>query len=133
MTRNERLASRLFLIAAVYGVLALFPQYFMMPAIEERFPPPMTHPENFYAFIGIALVFQWVFFLISRDVARYRALMLPAAAEKFVFFGTLAMMFAQHRVPAVALLPAVVDLVFGLLFVFAFLGTRQPHIETDAG
>lgn len=124
MTRQERLASRLFLAAGIYGILALLPQYFMAGTLGEMFPPPMTHPENFYAFIGIALVFQWVFLIISTDVQRYRVLMLPSAAEKLVFFVTIMVLFLQGQVSAVATVPAVIDLVLGMLFLWAYAGTR---------
>jgi hypothetical protein len=38
-------AKRVFLIAGVYGVLVLAPQYFLEARIGRDFPPPITHPE----------------------------------------------------------------------------------------
>jgi len=57
-------ATRVYLIAAIYGFLVLVPQYFL----EASLVPPTTHPEQFYGFVGLALVWQFVFVMISRDV-----------------------------------------------------------------
>ena len=70
-------AKRVFLIAAVYGVIALIPQYFR--------PAPAERAEFFYGFIGIAIAWQIVFFLISRDPVRFRRLMLVGIVEKIAF------------------------------------------------
>ena len=69
--------SRMFRWAAVYGVLVLAPLYAL--------PLPARQPEITLGFIGVALVFQWVFWIVGSNPARYRALMLPAVLEKLVF------------------------------------------------
>ena len=125
--QREKWISRLFLIAGIYGIAALLPNYFMEDQLAALFPPAMTHPENFYAFIGVALVFQWIFLIISSDVQRYRLLMLPAAAEKLVFFATILAFFLQGRVSSLATVPAVIDLLLGILFLLAFLKTPPRH------
>ena len=51
-------AKRVFFIAAVLGVIVLAPQYFMEAKVGRDFPPPITHPEHFYGFIGVALAWQ---------------------------------------------------------------------------
>ena len=62
-----RFARRVFVIAGVYGVIALIPQYFL--------PAPAQRTEFFYGFIGIALAWQVLFFVIATDPVRYRAAM----------------------------------------------------------
>ena len=51
-------ARRTFLVAAVYGVIVLLPQSFMEAAIGRDYPPPITHPEHFYGFVGVALAWS---------------------------------------------------------------------------
>jgi len=64
--RSVTFARRVFAAAGIYGVLVLAPQYFMEGRIGRDFPPPITHPEHFYRFIGVALAWQ-VLFLVSRE------------------------------------------------------------------
>ncbi len=52
-------AKRVFLVAGVYGLAVLFPQYFMEGQTGRDFPPPINHPEYFYGFIGVALACRW--------------------------------------------------------------------------
>jgi len=56
-----------YLIAGIYGILILVPQYFLETKTGIDYPPPITHPEYFYGFIGVAIVFQILFLVISRD------------------------------------------------------------------
>ena len=62
-----RFASRVFRIAAIYGLIVLVPQYFMEGKIGRDTPPPITHAEYFYGFVGVALAWQPAFLLIARD------------------------------------------------------------------
>jgi len=43
-----RLAKIVFLIAGIWGVLAITPLYFMFDVISRNDPPPITHPGFFY-------------------------------------------------------------------------------------
>lgn len=112
-----------FLIAGIYGILALLPQYFLENRVGEDTPPPITHPEFFYGFIGVALAWQVAFILISRDPARYRPLMIPSVLEKFLFGVACIVLFAQDRLGTQMLAAAGVDLVLGVLFIVSFLKT----------
>lgn len=117
-------ASRIFLVAGIYGIVALLPQYFMEARIGSLFPPAITHPENFYGFIGVALAWQFAFLVIARDVARYRLLMLPATFEKLSFGLAGWILFAQERVAGAVAAAATVDVLFAALFLFAYRITR---------
>jgi hypothetical protein len=112
-----------FLAAAIYGIVALLPQYFTERLIGRFFPPSITHPEYYYGFIGVVIVFHLVFLVISKDPARYRPLMVLAAAEKFVFGVPCVLLYLQGRVALFVLVAAVVDLAFGVLFVVAYRRT----------
>jgi hypothetical protein len=121
---NSRFAKRVFLVAAIYGIVAVFPQYFMETKLGIDFPPPLNHPEHFYGFLGLALAWQFAFLLIAKDVVRYRLFMLPAAFEKLSFGVAVLALYAQGRVVALAAGAAVIDLVFALFFLLAFRATK---------
>ena len=125
MAPSTRFAERVFRLAAIYGILVLLPQYFMEERIGRDFPPPITHPEHFYGFIGVALAWQVVFLIIARDPVRYRPIMLAAILEKLAFGGAaLALFLAQRLAPSV-LAAGVVDLVLAALFLVAYRRTGE--------
>lgn len=114
-----RFARTVFNVAGVYGVLVLVPQYFMEDKVGRDFPPPVTHPEHFYGFIGVALAWQILFFIIARDPARLRPAMLPAILEKLAFGIAAVVLFVQGRLAAPILGAGVIDLIFAALFFVA--------------
>ena len=125
VTPGDRFARRVFLIAGVYGVLIVLPQYSLEARIARDFPPPITHPEYFYGFIGVALAWQVAFLLIARDVQRYRLMMLPAILEKVTFGVAAVLLYSTGRVAGSLLAGGIVDLVFAALFALAFRATRS--------
>lgn len=124
MTRNAKLASRIFLAAALYGIAVLAPQYFLEAKVGRDFPPPITHPEHFYGFLGVALAWQLAFLLIARDPVRYRLFMLPAIAEKLAFGIAAPVLFLLGRAPAPVAFFGGVDFLLAALFLAAFRATR---------
>jgi hypothetical protein len=116
-------ARRLFLVAGVYGILALLPQYFLEARIGRDDPPAITHPEYFYGFIGVGLAWQVLFLIISRDPSRYRLAMIPGLLEKLGFGGVAVILLLQHRIAPVTAGFGCVDLVLALLFLIAFRRT----------
>ena len=128
MQPSVRFARRVFLFAAVYGVLVLLPQYFLEERIGRDTPPPITHPEYFYGFIGVALAWQLVFFVISRDPVRYRPLMLPAIVEKGSFGFAAIALFLTGRLSGQMLGAGLLDLLLGTLFALSF--ARTPRRDT---
>ena len=79
---QDRLARIVFRVAGIYGILILAPQYFLEKRIGHDLPPPITHPENYYGFIGVALAWQILYLLISGDPKRYRSIMIVGAFAK---------------------------------------------------
>ena len=65
-------AKWVFLLAGIYGLLVVTPQFFLEQRVNRDYPPAITHPEYFYGFAGVALAWQVAFLIISRDPARYR-------------------------------------------------------------
>lgn len=113
-----------FLIAGIYGVLAVGPMYFLESRFPADAPPAITHPEFFYGFIGVTLAWQLAFLVISTDPPRYRLLMLPAMFEKFSFVVAATVLMLQGRLAGVVFGFAMVDFVLGTLFLVTFLKTK---------
>ena len=97
--------------AAIYGVLVLVPMY--------AIAPPTARPDTYYGFIGCALVFQWLFWIIGGDPLRYRSLMLPSIAEKLVYAVPALVLASRGTAPAIVVPFAVMDLLLGTGFLIA--------------
>ena len=119
----SRFSQRVFTWSGIYGLVVLTPQYFLASRIGRDTPPPITHVEYFYGFIGIALAWQIVFLVIGRDPVRFRPLMVPAVLEKLAFGVPAIALFAQGRLPGSVLFFGLVDLLLGTLFVMGRLVT----------
>lgn len=121
---------RLFLLAGIYGLIMLLPQYFLEAKTGRDFPPPITHPEYYYGFIGVALACQVLFLIIAQDPVRYRLMMIPAVLEKASFGIASIILFLLGRVPSLMLGFGIVDMILGALFVVAYFKTpasRRPE------
>jgi hypothetical protein len=120
-------ARRLFMVAAIYGIVGLVPQYFMEGKLGRDFPPAITHPEHFYGFLGVALAWQLFFLILAGDPVRYRMAMLPSAFEKTSFAIATIVLYLQGRAAAMVAAAGAVDLVFAILFVVAFRRTATSR------
>jgi hypothetical protein len=115
----------IFWVAGIWGVLTLTPLYFIFNLIGQKDPPPITHPAFFFGFVGAALAWQFVFFIIATDPARYRPLLMPSVFEKFSYGIAVVILIAQGRMHSSDLLFGGVDLLLGTLFVIAYLKTPR--------
>ena len=131
MLSNPRFASRVFLIAGIYGIIVLAPQYLVEAGVGMQLPEPLRNPEHFYGFVGLALVWQLVFLLISRDVVRYRPLMLIAVLEKAAFGVPVLLLYARGRVSAAVLSFGLIDLVLGVLFAVAYFAVSPDGSASE--
>jgi hypothetical protein len=120
-----RFAKWVFLLAGASGVLLIVPLYFLEKRLGEDYPPPINHPEYFYGFLNVALVWQMVYFVIGADPVRFRPLMLLGALGKASVFVTLFVLYAMQRVVGTSVAVSMFDLVWSLIFVIAFLRTPQ--------
>ena len=122
------MAKIIFRIAGIWGFLILTPLLFLRDRIGISTPPEITHPEYFYGFLAVALLFQALFLLIATDPPRHRPIMPIAVVEKFSYVILIYWLTATHQSPANLAIFATIDLVLGLLFLFAFLKTPpQPR------
>lgn len=120
-------ARRVFLIAGIYGLVVLVPQYFLEGRIGRDTPPPITHPEFFYGFIGVAAAWQVAFLIIARDPVRYRLMMIPSMLEKVSFGAAAIILFWQGRLAPAMLAGGLIDLVWAVLFILAWRATSPTE------
>ncbi|HEX8325211.1 MAG TPA: hypothetical protein VF595_15015 [Tepidisphaeraceae bacterium] len=114
-------ARRTYRIAAIYGLIVTLPAYFL----ESRLNPPVSHPEQYYGFLGVVLAWQGAFWLIGGDPLRYRPLMPVTWVEKAGFAIPAVILFLQGRVDAAVLAVGLIDAGLCVAFVIAFIVTGR--------
>lgn len=117
-------AKVVFRVAGIYG-LPLAALFFLEGFIGRKFPPAVNHPEFYYGFAGLVVLFHVLYLIMSTDVLKYRALMPLGAAEKFLFGIPTVVLFLQGRVAFPIVVGAVLDLGWGVLFVASYFYTSQ--------
>jgi hypothetical protein len=119
----DTFARRVYAAAGIYGLIVLVPQYFMESRIAREMPPAITHPEYFYGFVGLAVVWQLCFLAIARQPVRLRPIMPVTVLEKLAFGIPAVVLHAQGRLATATLAFGILDLVLGALFVLAYRRT----------
>jgi hypothetical protein len=120
-----KFAKYTYLIAGIYGIVVLLPMYFLKDYVGQENPPPITHPEFFYGFVGVALAWQFAFLIISRDPLKYRSLMLISILEKAAWGIPVVILYLQSKVSVSMLAAGISDLIWGALFVVSYLKTAR--------
>lgn len=115
-----KFAKWVYLVAGVYGLLVLVPQYFLESRNGIAYPPVINHPEYYYGFVGVAIAWQVGFLIISRDPSRYRLMMIAAVIEKYSYGIAVLILFWQARIANMILVTGVIDLVLGTLFAISY-------------
>ena len=123
-----KFAKLAFWIAGIWGLLILTPLYFLFDSIGRNNPPPITHPDFFYGFVGVALAWQIAFIVIATDPVRFRPLMIPSVFGKLSYAIAVFVLVSQERVHKPALAFGGVDLLLGILFVVSYF--RAPTRAT---
>ena len=131
-----KFAKLTFLIAGIYGIIALVPMYFMErkiaaqgTAIAGSATELLSRPEFYYGFLGVALAWQFVFLIMSKDPMRYRPLMLVAVLEKVGFGLAVPLLFLENRAASELIAPAVIDMLLGVLFLVSYALTVKKSEE----
>jgi len=124
-----KFAKTVFLIAGIYGLIVLVPQFFLERKIGVDTPPPITHAEFFYGFVCVAVAWQVLFLILSRDPIRYRPVMVPAVLEKIGFPIAFLVLYLQGRVAPTIFIPASLDLVLLFLFIAAY--RKTPAVDSS--
>jgi hypothetical protein len=118
-----KFAKRVFLIAGIYGLIVLLPLYFLEEKTGRDYPPPITHPEYYYGFIGVAAAWQVLLLIISRDPVRYRPIMILPMLAKGSFVVAVTILFLQQRVSSTTFGASMIDLLLIILFLVAYVKT----------
>lgn len=118
-------ARRVFLIAGIYGLIVVLPLYFLEEKTGRDYPPPITHPEYYYGFVGVTAAWQVLYLLISTNPVRYRPMMIPPMLAKGSFVVAVTVLFLQQRVPSTMFGASMIDLLLVILFFFAYLKTPK--------
>ncbi len=127
VTPSPRFARRVFLSAGIYGLLVMPPMYLLEHRIGIDTPPPITHPEYFYGFIGVTIAWQVLFLCIARDPVTYRLLMLPCILEKLSFVPVVFFLVLEGRAGTQLLPFGLIDLVLAILFMLSYAKIRLPR------
>lgn len=117
-------AKWVFRLAGIYGIVTVAPLYFLEGAIT-RATGAISHPEYFYGFVGLCVVWQIMFLLISRDPSRWRPAMPVALLEKLSFSLPVFALYAVGRVDSSVTVFASVDLVWAALFATAYIRSED--------
>ena len=120
-----KFATIVFRVAGIWGVVVITPLYFLFDVIGRQDPPALTHPGFYYGFVGCALAWQLAFLVIATDPVRYRSLMIPSMVEKFAYGPMIGILVMQGRTNSRDLVFAATDTILGILFVVAWMKTRQ--------
>jgi hypothetical protein len=123
-----RFARWVFLLAGISGVIVVAPPYFLERWAGEFDPPPVNHPEYYYGFVGVVLVFQLLYLLIASDPVRFRPVMLFGALGKSSFAIAVAALYAAGRASPLWLGLAAMDALLIVLFVIAYLLTPKSYL-----
>ena len=119
----KRHAKLIFTVAGMWGVLILVPLYFLESLINAQQPPAITHPEYYYGFLGVTLVWQFVYILIGRNPTRYRPVMILAILAKTSYWLAVLILFLLGRVQTQVFVVSLPDLLLTILFAIAYSTT----------
>lgn len=120
-----RFARIVFRTAGIWGLLILTPMYFLYDTVGRQYPPPVTHPDFYYGFLGVTVAWQVAFLVIGSDPVRFRPLMPVAMLEKFGYLAMLTTLYALRRLELGQLALVIPDATLGVLFVMAFMKTPR--------
>ncbi len=122
-----KFAKIVFLVAGIYGILIVAPLFLIEGVIDTTQPPAITHPEYYYGFACVTLVWQVLFLVLSSEPLRYRPMMLVATLEKASGIAFI-LLVLLHRSPP-SMLIGIVDVLLGLLFLIAYARTAPTRVQ----
>jgi len=120
-----RFARWTFIGGGIWGISVLTPIYWLVDVTGRSYAPPTDYPHFFFGFLGVAMAWQIAFLIIGSNPTTFRPLMIPAILEKFIYVGTLGVLYASGRISGTDAQAAVPDFLLGLLFVVSFGKTRR--------
>jgi hypothetical protein len=129
----KRFASVLFYVAAVYDAVLGVAFVALAPAIFDAFGVTRPNHLGYVQFPGLLLViFALIFLRIARAPQRNRGLIVYGILLKASFCGVVLWHWLLHEIPGMWKPLALADAVFGVLFVWAYIGlagtARNPAV-----
>jgi hypothetical protein len=118
-----KFAKVVFAVAGTWGIVVLTPLYFLFDLTGLPYPPPTSYPHFFYGFLSVAMAWQFAFFVIASNPARFRLMMIPAIIEKLGYIAGTAVLYSKGRIDSAAMTTVGPDFVLCVLFVIAFAKT----------
>ena len=120
-----KFAKVVFCLAGALGALLIAPLYFMFDLAGRLDPPPITHPQFYYGFVGVVLVWQLVYFTIGTDPVRFRPMMIISTLAKGSYVGALLVLYLEDRISPVQAATGLPDALLMVLFLAAYLKTES--------
>jgi hypothetical protein len=125
-----RFARLVFSFAGILGLIEVVPLYFYEQTLSRNQPPPLTHPEFYYGFLGVVVAWQVAFLIISSDPARYQPLLPALFLEKLLYPAALVVLYMDGRLQALStLFGGAIDLCLLALFVTAWLKLNEAPAD----
>ena len=121
---TQRHIGWLFRGAAIYGLIILLPMYFLERSVAAP-SPSFEHPEYYYGFVGAAVTWQFVYWVIGGAPQRYRALMPVAVIAKLGFWVPTFLLWLNGRTPLSTFILTNGDLILGIAFFVAWRSLRR--------
>jgi hypothetical protein len=118
-----KFARIVFVIAGVWGFVILTPLYFTFDLVGRTYPPPITHPDLYYGFVGVTLVWQIAFLIVATDPVRHRPIMLAAILEKLIYIATMTALYVKGRLQFGQYAVVGPDFILMVLFGVSFIRT----------
>ncbi len=120
-----KLAKIVFWIAGGWSVLVLTPLYFMFDTIGRQDPPAITHPQFFYGFAGVTMTWQFAFFVIATNPARFRPMMIPSVLEELGYVATVVVLHLRGRLSPSQLMTSAPEISYLRLMTNAVLSSTR--------
>jgi hypothetical protein len=125
-----RFAKIVFRIAGIWGLLIITPLYFVFDIAGQQNPPAINHPEFYFGFVGVTLIWQIAFLIIASNPIRLRPFMIAAVLEKLIYISTTIILYLEHRIAPNQLIWVVPDSILCLLFIASYIKTPVTS-QTD--
>jgi len=122
-------AKWVFTIGGLFGLIMIAPLFFLEDQMAQMGGGPITHPENYYGFVGVTFAWQLVYLVIGRNPAPYRPIMLLGALGKVIFAVSVWTLALQGRTPVLTAVIATPDLLLAALFVMAWVKTKPEPAQ----
>ena len=104
--------------AGIYGIIVMI--LLLVAPTQVLNEPTVIHPEYYFGFVMVGLVWQIAFLVVGSDPVRFRPIMPVCMCEKFFYITLLTFLIMTHRTPE-RMWPAVVlDGLVGCAFIYAW-------------